>query len=53
MQKLKLHILSLGGIKANADFVDSEDEEDESDDDDDDNVEVSYGKRISWDDITF
>jgi hypothetical protein len=28
LNKLKLHLLSLGGIFANADFVDSDDDED-------------------------
>ena len=62
LEKLKVHILALGGIEANADFVDLEEEEenDESDDDDDDesdddDVELSYGqfkRLISWDEIT-
>lgn len=49
LQKLQMHILALGGISANADFVDLE--EDDSDDDD---VEVSCGdvnRIISWDEI--
>ena len=50
LHKLKLHILALGGISANADFEDME----EYDSDDHDDVEVTCGdfnRIISWDEI--
>ena len=49
LQKLKLHILALGGISANADYVDLEEDGSESGDDDD--LEVICGP-IRWDEIT-
>jgi hypothetical protein len=55
LQKLKLHILALGGISANPDFADSE-EDDSSDDDSDDDLEVGpgyYNRTVTWDEVAF
>ncbi|KAJ1513379.1 hypothetical protein HMI54_003033 [Coelomomyces lativittatus] len=54
LQMLKLHILALGRINANADFKDLEENDSDSNDSDDD-IEVSYqdvNRIISWDEIT-
>ncbi len=48
LQKLKLHILSLGGITANAEFVDLD--EDDSDDDEEVGCE-DINRIVSWDEI--
>lgn len=50
LEKLKLHILFLGEIVANADFVDLEEEWD----DDEDDLEVNYEdltRTVTWDEI--
>jgi hypothetical protein len=49
LQKLKLHILSLGNVVANADYEDPEYE------DSDDDVEIQPGKwsrTVNWDAVT-
>lgn len=46
---MKLHLLALGPLAANADFVDLEEEEDE---DDYDVLEVMSGNVVTWDQIT-
>jgi hypothetical protein len=49
LQKLKLHILFLGEVAANADFVNLEDDEDDEDD-----FEVNYedlNRTVTWDEI--
>lgn len=51
LQKLKLHILALGGINANADFVDSE-EEDSDDDSDEDVLCTNFNRIVTWDEIS-
>ena len=50
LHKLKLHLLSLGGLAANAEFVDSDEEED----DDDGSIETSLDKidrTVRWSEI--
>ena len=50
LEKLKLHILFLGEVVANADFVDLEEEWD----DDEDGLEVNYenmNRTVTWDEI--
>jgi hypothetical protein len=50
LEKLKLHILFLGEVVANADFVDLEDD----DEDDEDDLEVNYeylNRTVTWDEI--
>jgi hypothetical protein len=50
LEKLKLHILFLGEIVANADFVDLEEEWD----DDQDDLEVNYedlNRKVTWDEV--
>ena len=51
LQKLKLHILALGGIHANADFVDSE-EDDSDDDSDEDVIRTNFNRIVTWDEIS-
>lgn len=48
LEKLKVHILSLGGISANADFVDLEED---SDDDDFLGIYKDTNRFITWDEI--
>ena len=53
LQKLQLHLFSLGVITANADFEDLEDDDTDSDDD---IVGVSpghYNRIVTWDEIVF
>jgi hypothetical protein len=50
LEKLKLHILFLGEVVANADFVDLEDDGE----DDEDDLEVNYedlNRTVTWDEI--
>ena len=48
LEKLKLHIMFLGGVVANADFEDL----DEDDSDDDDDICEFVKRAVSWDDIS-
>ena len=49
LEKLKVHILSLGGIVANADFVESDD--DDEDDDEEVICEAAMNQVVGWDEI--
>ena len=52
LEKLKLHLLFLGGLQANAEFDDSDEEEEEHDDDDDEDLylpSAELNRIVTWD----